>query len=203
MWVFVFCVCDIFSLITKSPQRASEYDNVHITLTLTSLPCSDRRISYIMCEMHSMASVYIIPFTCKYFELHVGSCVMMLFDLLIRIIFLVLVTSCTSRFDILHHLYNIHVHLYRYIHFRTCTLHYASYRFLLESNSHPALVNNEGDTPFDLAEDSDEISTMISTYIETNNIDVDAAKNLEEAKMLEDVNRCVRVGGCGCAEEVF
>lgn len=62
----------------------------------------------------------------------------------------------------------------------------------MENNAHPALVNNEGDTPLDLAEDYEEISTMISTFIKSKNIDVDFSKNFEETKMLEDLQRFVK-----------
>lgn len=59
-------------------------------------------------------------------------------------------------------------------------------RYLLEKGAHPALVNNEGDTPLDLAEDLEEIEGLLSTHIQTHQIDIDAAKNQEEALMLED-----------------
>ncbi len=75
-----------------------------------------------------------------------------------------------------------------------CPLHAAAscgheeiVRFLLESSANPGLVNNEGDTPLDLADDNEVISDLLSEYIATNNIDLDVVRNCEETKMLEDV----------------
>ncbi len=62
-------------------------------------------------------------------------------------------------------------------------------RFLLESGAHPALVNNEGDTPLDLIDEQEEMASLFSTHIETHHIDMEAVKGLEETRMLEDVNR--------------
>ncbi len=67
-----------------------------------------------------------------------------------------------------------------------CITAYLTYRYLLERGAHPALVNNEGDTPLDLAEDQEEIEQLLSTHIDTRRIDIEAAKNQEEALMLED-----------------
>lgn len=59
----------------------------------------------------------------------------------------------------------------------------------MESNAHPALVNNEGDTPSDLVEEQEEIAQLLASHIESSHIDIDAAKNKEEIQMLEDTNR--------------
>ena len=61
--------------------------------------------------------------------------------------------------------------------------------FLLDKGSFPALVNNEGDTPLELAEDYDEIIDMIQEKIDQDLIDVNAVKGVEESIMLEDANR--------------
>ncbi len=63
------------------------------------------------------------------------------------------------------------------------------YRFLLESGAHPALVNNEGDSPLDLTDEQEEVASLFSAHIEAHHIDMDAVKGLEETRMLEDVNR--------------
>jgi ankyrin repeat protein len=59
----------------------------------------------------------------------------------------------------------------------------------LDNGAFPALVNNEGDTPMDLAEDFDEIVEMLQENIDRNMIDVDAVRGVEAELMLEDANR--------------
>ncbi len=81
---------------------------------------------------------------------------------------------------------NIVLFVYLYVH---CMFTVCDYRYLLEQGAHPALVNNEGDTPLDLAEDQEEIESILATHIETHNIDIDGAKNQEEVFMLEDANK--------------
>lgn len=62
-------------------------------------------------------------------------------------------------------------------------------RFLLDSGAFPALVNNEGDTPVDVAEDYEEIQDMITAKVSEQGINVDDVRSVEEAIMLEDANR--------------
>ena len=66
-----------------------------------------------------------------------------------------------------------------------CLLH----SFLLENDAFPALVNNEEDTPLDLAEDTEEIVDMLQERIDRDMIDMKAVRGIEEAMMLEDANR--------------
>ena len=66
---------------------------------------------------------------------------------------------------------------------------YSSNRYLLDNGAFPAPVNNEGDTPYDLAEDYDKIQDIISGQVKTQGVDIDAVRNLEEAVMLEDANK--------------
>ena len=66
---------------------------------------------------------------------------------------------------------------------------YLFYRYLLDHGAFPALVNNEGDTPLDLAEDYDEIVEMLQKKIDKDQIDVKAIRGIEESLMLEDANR--------------
>ena len=61
--------------------------------------------------------------------------------------------------------------------------------YLLEHGAFPALVNNEGDTPLDLAEDYEEIVDMLQNKVEQDMIDLKAVKGVEEMMMLEDANR--------------
>ena len=64
-----------------------------------------------------------------------------------------------------------------------------THRYLLEHGAFPAPVNNEGDTPYDLAEESEAIQQLITEQVKSQGIDVDAVRNLEEAIMLEDANK--------------
>ena len=61
--------------------------------------------------------------------------------------------------------------------------------YLLEHGAFPALVNNEGDTPLDLAEDNEDIVDMLQNKIDQDMIDLRAVKGVEEMMMLEDANR--------------
>ncbi len=61
--------------------------------------------------------------------------------------------------------------------------------YLLEHGAFPALVNNEGDTPLDLAEDTEDIVDMLQNKIDQDMIDLKAVKGVEEMMMLEDANR--------------
>ena len=83
------------------------------------------------------------------------------------------------------------------------------YRYLLECGSFPASINNDGQTPSDLAEDYDEIVEVLQSEINrlgtvhtcrtaglTINIlllkigiDIDDIKCEEERRMLEDANK--------------
>ena len=62
-------------------------------------------------------------------------------------------------------------------------------RYLLDNGAFPAPVNNEGDTPYDLAEDNDAIQDMIEEQVKAQGVDVDAVRNLEEVVMLEHANK--------------
>lgn len=64
-----------------------------------------------------------------------------------------------------------------------------THRYLLDHGAFPAPVNNEGDTPYDLVEESEAIQQMISDHVKAQGVDVDAVRNLEEAVMLEDANK--------------
>jgi len=50
-------------------------------------------------------------------------------------------------------------------------------------------VNNEGDTPLDLAEDAEDIGELLQERIDRDMIDMDAVRGVEEVMMLEDANR--------------
>ena len=63
------------------------------------------------------------------------------------------------------------------------------HRYLLDHGAFPAPVNNEGDTPFDLAEDYDNIQDIISEQVKAQGVDVDAIRTMEESVMLEDANK--------------
>ena len=76
-----------------------------------------------------------------------------------------------------------------------CSLTLSSYlpsflpcSFLLDHGAFPALVNNEGDTPLDLAEDSEEILDALQERVDRDMIDMEAVRGVEEAMMLADAN---------------
>lgn len=59
----------------------------------------------------------------------------------------------------------------------------------MDCGAFPALVNNEGDTPLNLAsEEYDDIVDMLKEKIDKELIDVEAIRGVEEAMMLEDAN---------------
>ena len=58
----------------------------------------------------------------------------------------------------------------------------------MENNARADLISNEREMPIDLAEEY-EITELLSSHMEANKIDPDAARNNEEARMLEDVNK--------------
>ena len=62
-------------------------------------------------------------------------------------------------------------------------------RYLLDNGAFPAPVNNEGDTPYDLAEDYETIQEMLQDQVKAQGVDIDAVRNLEEVVMLEDANK--------------
>ena len=71
----------------------------------------------------------------------------------------------------------------------TVYLSFLHTRFLLDNGAFPAPVNNEGDTPHDLAEDYETIQEMLEDQVKTQGVDVEAMRNLEEVIMLEDANK--------------
>ena len=71
-----------------------------------------------------------------------------------------------------------------------------AHRYLLDHGAFPAPVNNEGDTPFDLAEESEAIQQLIEEQVQSQGIDVSAVRNLEEAVMLEDANKYAHTIAC-------
>ncbi len=50
-------------------------------------------------------------------------------------------------------------------------------------------MNNEGDTPLDLAEEGEEIVELLQERIDRDMIDMEAVRGVEETMMLEDANR--------------
>ena len=62
-------------------------------------------------------------------------------------------------------------------------------RYLLDNGAFPSPVNNEGDTPYDIAEDNETIQEMLQDQVKVQGVDVDAMRNLEEVIMLEDANK--------------
>ena len=50
-------------------------------------------------------------------------------------------------------------------------------------------MNNEGDTPYDLADEYDDIQDIITEQVKAQGINVDDVRNLEESIMLEDANK--------------
>ena len=90
-----------------------------------------------------------------------------------------------TRTHMIHEQKFTHTNIAKQIHSHTHT----HTRFLLDSGAFPALVNNEGDTPTDVAEEYEEIQDMITAKVEEQGINVDVVRSVEETIMLEDANR--------------
>lgn len=60
-------------------------------------------------------------------------------------------------------------------------------QILVENNANLAAVNNEGEVPLDLAEE-EEMEDFLSEEIDNQELEVEDARNEEEAMMLEDAN---------------
>ncbi|XP_065580946.1 protein phosphatase 1 regulatory subunit 12A-like isoform X7 [Artemia franciscana] len=64
-------------------------------------------------------------------------------------------------------------------------------RFLIDHGADVAAVNNDGDLPVDIAE-SEEMTDLLQSEMDAQGIDSEVAKNMEEDRMVEDVNTWIQ-----------